>query len=197
MIVGELHVTALVAATIGYAWSLSGTMTTDPFMQFEDEPLPSVVESGFLSTGDFASFNIITDLGTSVVEIYLAPSDAAATEYQRNENIIRAYSVPLIVSEAGQIGLFGDEGEGEFFKMPPGTYQVIAEARYLQKDEVPAYAEIFPKLNNFLAREWVSFIEDEAPELWRLTFIPTDEPTEAVELYRELSLRERRQRGLE
>ena len=197
MIVGELHVTALVAATIGYAWSLSGTMTTDPFMQFEDEPLPSVVESGFLSTADFASFNIITDLGTSVVEIYLAPLDAATTEYRRNENIIRAYSVPLIVSETGQIGLFGDEGEGEFFKMPPGTYQVIAEARYLQKDEVPAYAEIFPKLNNFLAREWVSFIEDDAPELWRLTFIPTDEPTEAVELYRELSLRERRQRGLE
>ena len=99
---------------------------------------------------------------------------------------------------AGQIGLFGDEVEGDFFEMSPGTYQVIAEARYLQRDEVPAYAEVFPKLNFFLEEEWESVeIRDDAPELWRLTFIPTDEPTEAVELYRELSLRERRQRGLE
>ena len=99
---------------------------------------------------------------------------------------------------AGQIGLFGDEVEGDFFEMPPGTYQVIAEARYLQRDEVPAYAEVFPKLNFFLEEEWESVeIRDDSPELWRLTFIPTDEPTEAVELYRELSLRERRQRDLE
>ena len=93
--------------------------------------------------------------------------------------------LPLIVSETGQIGLFGDAGEGDFFEISPGTYQVITEASYLQTDEVPAYAEIFPKLNHFLEREWVSCIEDEAPEVWRLTFIPTDEPTEAIELYRE------------
>ena len=82
--------------------------------------------------------------------------------------------------------------------MEPGSYQVIAEARYLQRPEVPAYVEVFPDLSFYLEREWDSAeLRDDAPELWRLTFIPTDEPTEAVELYRELSLRERRQRGLE
>ena len=196
--IGELLTTVLVSGTIGYTWSITGTMTVDPLSQFDLGQIPSVAGPGFLSREDFASFNVISVFGNSVVEIYLATPDAVTTEYQRNEDIIRAYSVPLIVSEAGQIGLFGDEVEGDFFEMQPGTYQVIAEARFLQRPEVPAYAELFPGVDFFLEREWDSVdIRDDAPELWRLTFIPTNEPTEAVELYRELSLRERRQRGLE
>ena len=50
--------------------------------------------------------------------------------------------------------------------MEPGSYQVIAEARFLQRPEVPAYAELFPGLNFFLEREWESVdIRDDAPEL--------------------------------
>ena len=196
--IGELLTTVLVSGTIGYTWSITGTMTVDPLSQFDPGQIPSVAGPGFLSREDFASFNVISVFGNSVVEIYLATPDAVTTEYQRNEDIIRAYSVPLIVSEAGQIGLFGDEVEGDFFEMQPGTYQVIAEARFLQRPEVPAYAELFPGLNFFLEREWNSpELRNDAPELWRLTFIPTDEPTEAVELYRQLTLWDRRQRGLE
>ena len=119
-------------------------------------------------------------------------------QYQLGEDIVRAYSIPFTIPETGQFGLFGDELEGQFFAMEPGTYQVTAEARYLQREEVPAYAEVFPDLDFFLEDEWDSAeLRDDAPELWRLIFIPTDEPTEAVELYRELSLRERQLRGLE
>ena len=103
----------------------------------------------------------------------------------------------ITVPPSGQLALFGDD-EKQVFEIPPGTYQVTAEARYLQREEVPAYTEVFPDLGFFLEREWDSAeLRDDAPELWRLTFIPTDEPTEAVELYRKLSLRERQLRGLE
>ena len=104
---------------MGYTWSLTGTMMVDPLSKFDSGQIPNIAGPGFLSREDFASFSVITVFGNSVVEIYLASQDVATTEYQHDEDIIRAYSVPLIVSEAGQIGLFGDEVEGDFLKFPP------------------------------------------------------------------------------
>ena len=196
--IGELLVTALVDGGTGYLINLTGTTTEDPLMEIADSPLSDqVFEQYFLSTDDYASFNVIGVYGAAVVEVYLAPQNTDVTRYQPDEGIIGAYAVPLTIPESGQFGLWGDDG-GQFFEMQPGTYQVVAEARYLQKDELPPYAAIFPQqLDFFLEENGISFVDEEAPELWRLTFIPTDAPTEAVELYRELSLRERRQRGLE
>ena len=197
--IGELLVTAFVHSGTGYLINVTGTTTEDPLIEIADNyPLSrQVFEEDFLSRDDYASFNIIGVYGSAVIEVYLAPQDTDIANYQPDEGIIRAYAVPLTIPESGQFGLWGDEG-GQFFEMEPGSYQVIAEARFLQRPEVPAYAELFPGLNFFLEREWNSpELRDDAPELWRLTFIPTDEPTAAVELYRELSLRERRQRGLE
>ena len=196
--IGELLVTALVSGGTGYIWSLTGEMAVDPLSQFDDPQIHEVMDQGFLATKDYMTFNVISAFGSSVIEIYLAPEASQAPDYQPGEDIVRAYSIPFTIPETGQFGLFGDESEGQFFAMEPGTYQVMAEARYLQREEVPAYAEVFPDLNFFLEDEWDSAeLRDDAPELWRLTFIPTDAPTEAVKLYRELSLRERRQRGLE
>ena len=197
--IGELLVTAFVSCGNGYLINVTGTTTEDPLMEITDNlPLSrQVFEEDFLSTDDYVSFNIIGVYGSAVIEVYLAPQDTDIANYQPDSGIIRAYAVPLTIPESGQFGLWGDDG-GQFFEMEPGSYQVIAEARYLQRPEVPAYVEVFPDLSFYLEREWDSAeLRDDAPELWRLTFIPTDEPTEAVELYRELSLRERRQRGLE
>ena len=196
--VGELLVTAFVHSGTGYLINLTGKTITNPAGEIVDDPvLRQVFEERFLSTDDYASFNIIGVYGAAVIEVYLAPQNTDITSYQPDDGIVSAYAVPFTIPEFGQFGLWGDD-DGQFFEMQPGTYQVIAEVKYLQKDELPPYAAIFPQHFDFyLEREWGSAIEDDAPELWRLTFIPTDEPTEAVELYRELSLRERRQRGLE
>ena len=197
--IGELLVTTFVSCGNGYLINVTGTTTEDPLMEIADNrPLSrQVFEEDFLSTDDYASFNIIGVYGSAVIEVYLAPQDTDIANYQPDEGIIRAYAVPLTIPESGQFGLWGDDG-GQFFEMEPGSYQVIAEARYLQRPEVPAYAELFPSLSFYLEREWNSpELRNDAPELWRLTFIPTDEPTEAVELYRQLTLWDRRQRGLE
>lgn len=196
--IGELLVTAFVHSGTGYLINVTGTTTEDPLMEIADSPLSrQVFEEYFLSTDDYASFNIIGVYGAAVIEVYLAPQNTDITSYQPDEGIIGAYAVPLTIPESGQFGLWGDD-DGQFFEMQPGTYQVIAEVRYLQKDELPPYAAIFPQqLDFYLEREWGSSIEDDAPELWQLTFIPTDEPTEAVELYRQLTMWDRRQRGLE
>ena len=197
--VGELLVTAFVSSGTGYLLHLTGETTTNPAGEIADDPvLRRVFEEDFLSTDNYASFNVIGIHGASVVEVHVAPEDTEITDYQPDEGVIRAYAVPLTIPEARQFGLFGDRRDGQFFEIEPGTYHVMAEARFLQKEELPPYAEAFPELNYYLEKEWDSpELRDEAPELWRLTFIPTNEPTEAVELYRELSLRERRQRGLE
>ena len=181
--IGELLVTAFVGGQIAYTWHLTGNMVSNPLDEDNYRRTYDVHGQGFVSTNDFMSFSVITSSGLVVVEIYLAPKEAINDEYQWDDDVVRAYSLPMTIPDSGQFGLFGDENEGELFEMEPGTYQVIAEARYLQKDQIPPYAELFPTLNIFLRREWESAeICFDAPELWKLTFFPTNQPTEAVEL---------------
>ena len=195
--IGELLTTAFVWGQLSSLVLLSVNTADSTWHQLDDSQLDTAIRQHVLSTEEFAAFNTISGSKASVVEIRLASQAVIAADYQPGEDIVRAYSVPITVPEAGRLALWGDD-EGESFEIAPGIYQVTAEVRYLQKDEVPAYVELFPDLGIFLEREWdFGEISDCAPELWRLTFIPTNEPTEAVELYRELSLRERRQRGLE
>ena len=195
--IGELLTTAFVWGQLSSLVLLSVNTNDNTWHQLDDSQLDAAICQQVLSTEEFTAFNTISGSKASVVEIRLASQAATVADYQPGEDIVRAYSVPITVPETGQLALWGDN-KGEFFEIDPGVYQVTAEARYLQKNEVSAYVEAFPKLSVFLEREWNSpELRDDAPELWRLTFIPTDEPTEAVELYRELSLRERRQRGLE
>ena len=195
--IGELLTTAFVWGQLSSLVLLSVNTADSTWHQLDDSQLDTAIRQHVLSTEEFAAFNTISGSKASVVEIRLASQAATVADYQPGEDIVRAYSVPITVPESGRLALWGDD-EGESFEIAPGIYQVTAEVRYLQKDEVPAYVGLFPDLGIFLEREWdFGEISDCAPELWRLTFIPTDEPTEAVELYRELSLRERRQRGLE
>ena len=181
--IGELLVTALVSSGLSSLILLSTDIDTSLWNQVEESQFNLTFEQHFLSTEDFATFKTITDLKVSVIEVYIGLPGNEGAEYQHDEDIISAYSIPITVPQSGQLALFGDD-EKQVFLIPPGTYQVTAEARYLQREEVPAYAEVFPDLNFFLEDEWDSAaLRDDAPELWRLTFIPTDEPTEAVELY--------------
>lgn len=195
--IGELLTTALVPGVITYLLHVTGDMTDNPLGEIAETPLLNQIsEEYFLSTDEYASFRVIGAIGVAVVEVYSAPPEARDIEYQPSEDIVRAYAVPLTIPETGQFGLFGDDRDGQFFEIEPGTYQVIAEARYLQKEELAPYAEVFPRLNRFIQEDWDSDLRNVAPELWRLTFIPTEKPVEAVELHRRLTFFERRRRGL-
>lgn len=228
----ELFATALVDGGTARLVHLTGITVTNPLNHIVNTRMVHHVhEQHFLLTGDYASFHVVSAAGIAVIEACLAPPSAIHVEYQPGEDIARAYSVPITIPETGQFGLFGDEVEGQFFDINPGMYQVIAEVRLLHKDELPPYAEAFPRLNHFIEREWrfeavarewaleealrptdsqdddvrrvvlepppsPYDLRDDAPELWRLTFIPTNEPREAVELHRVLRFYELRERGL-
>lgn len=131
---------------------------------------------GFIWYPTFVQFFPPGSLGGYWTEIY-----TSETLELQSDNI-RAIVVPFTVPKSNQIFVSGSDDLGTPVYMGSGNYQLLFETRYLTVDDAS-------KLAGF---EWYTPEPDEdpqqsAPELIRLTFIPTVELSEPHVLRSELS----------
>lgn len=174
----ELLLSSVLWGQASYQLLISANLVDNSFLQVDSSQFRTLFDQGYLLTAEGVALHPISVSRAMLVKIYLASEDAANTECFSDETVVEAYSIPFTVPETGQLAVWGDM-ENELFEIAPGTYQITAEARYLERDELSAY----PELRGFLARAWDASLRDHAPEQWRLIFVPTNEPTEARELY--------------